>query len=233
MLLIHWCLIIWYFNFLIKLCIKHTSLEPTDAVISNVVIDLSHWNTHVNFELVRSNGSLAVIHKASEGITFVDPLYSTRRIAAEKVGLLWGAYHFVTNSNGVIQANNFLNKVGNTSKTLLVLDVEYYTNIMTYAQVKDFIITVQNKTKKNVTIYGSYTTLKRYSTPFLQKCPLWIASYNTILKIPPGWSKWVLWQYTNGKQGPWPHGVNGVGLCDRDKFNGSINELLAFWLSRR
>lgn len=197
-----------------------------------MVIDLSHWNVNVDFGLAKSNGTVAVIHKATQGIRNVDSRYRTRRIAAEKEGLLWGAYHFGTNTNGVIQANHFLNKVGNTSATLLVLNVEPYKNkIMTQKQAEDFIKTVQNITKTSVMIYASYNTLKNYSTPFLLKIPLWIALYNTTLKLPPGWDKWILWQYTDGKKGKWPHGVNGVGLCDRDKFNGSVDKLRKFWLN--
>lgn len=195
-----------------------------------MVIDLSHWNVNVNFGLIKNDGIVAVIHKATQGIKYIDPFYSIRRIAAEKEGLLWGAYHLGTDSNGVLQANHFLNTVGNMSKTLLVLDVEYYQNkIMTVNQVTDFIKTVQNKTKSTVMIYGSYSTLIKYSTQFLIKIPLWISFYNSPLKVPLGWEKWVLWQYTNGEKGLGPHVVNGAGLCDRDKFNGSVYELITFW----
>lgn len=199
-----------------------------------MVIDLSHWNVNVNFELIKESGIIAVIHKATQGIKYVDHHYNTRRTAAEKYGLLWGAYHFGTNSNGVLQANHFLNTVGNTSKTILVLDVEYNkNNIMTQNQIKHFIETVQNKTKNTIMIYGSYNILTKYSSPFLTKIPLWIAFYGWPLKVPSGWDKWVLWQYTNGKKGPLPHRVNGIGLCDRDVFNGSVDELKYFWLNGR
>lgn len=208
----------------------NTSLELIGVNTSNVVIDLSHWNVNVDFGLAKRNGTIAVIHKATQGNKYVDSRYRTRRIEAEKEGLLWGAYHFGTKTNGVMQANHFLKKVGNASTTLLVLNVESYKNeIMTQKQVEDFIKTVQNITKNFVMIYASYNTLKNYTTPFLLKIPLWIARYNKSLKLPPGWNKWVLWQYTDGKKGLWPHGVDGVGLCDRSKFNGSVDKLRAFW----
>jgi lysozyme len=38
-----------------------------------------------------------------------------------------------------------------------------------------------------------------------------------------------MWQYTDGNNGPEPHSVNGVGACDRDKFNGDIDQLLRLW----
>ena len=49
--------------------------------------------------------------------------------------------------------------------------------------------------------------------------------------IPVIWPKWTLWQYTDGAAGPDPHEVDGVGRCDRDQFNGTEQELLAFWRS--
>lgn len=205
-------------------------LVPNNAVTSNVVIDLSHWNVNVDLGLVKSNDILAVIHKVTEGIHYRDFRYSSRQKEAEKLGLLWGAYHFGTNVNGFIQANHFLNNVGNTSNILLVLNVEPYKNrIMNKKQATRFIQRVQNKTENRVVMYGSYNTLKNYSTPFLTKNPLWIAHYNKSIKVPLGWNKWALWQYTDGKRGPKPHKVNGIGVCDRDKFNGSVDELKAFW----
>lgn len=171
-----------------------------------------------------------MIHKATQGTRDIDSCYSTRQIAAKKEGLLWGAYHFGTKANGVKQANHFLSKIGNTSKTLLVLDVEYYkSKLMTNKQIEDFIKTVRNKTNNFVMIYGSYNTLKKYSLSILTQNPLWIAFYDTPLKVPSGWGKWVIWQYTDGINGSWPHVVNGVGPCDRDVFNGSVDELKAFW----
>lgn len=172
-----------------------------------------------------------MIHKATEGIKYSDPFYNTRQMKAEKKGLLWGAYHFGTNASGVLQANNFLNKIGNTSKTLLVLNIEpYKKKIMSQQQVEDFIRTVQNKTGKLVMIYGSYYILNKYNVLFFKNNPLWIAHYNKTVKIPSGWNNWVLWQYTDGKRGLKPHTVTGVGVCDRDKFNGSVDELHQFWL---
>lgn len=211
----------------------NTTLEFNDGVISNVVIDLSHWNVNVDFGLIKSNGIVAVIHKATQGIKYIDSSYKTRKIAAEKNGLLWGAYHFGTNDSGVLQANHFLKVVGNTSKILLVLDVEPYKNkTMTLEQAEDFIKTVQIKTKQIVVIYSNYNTLKTLSSSFLIKSPLWIAFYSTPLRLPPGWNKWVLWQYTDGKKGHSIYGNNGTVLSDRDMFNGSVNKLKEFWVNK-
>jgi lysozyme len=47
--------------------------------------------------------------------------------------------------------------------------------------------------------------------------------------VPPNWPTWMMWQYTDGGIGPEPHTVNGIGRCDRDKFNGNENQLRKLW----
>lgn len=64
----------------------------------------------------------------------------------------------------------------------------------------------------------------------LGKCPLWQAFYSSA----PGyltdiWDNWVLLQYTDGKLGPKPYSFEGVGLVDRDVFNGTIEQANEFW----
>ncbi|MDQ3746468.1 MAG: glycoside hydrolase family 25 protein, partial [Acidobacteriota bacterium] len=54
--------------------------------LPNVVIDLSHHNTVTSFQQVKDAGILGVIHKATEGTSFVDPRYTERRTAALAVG---------------------------------------------------------------------------------------------------------------------------------------------------
>jgi lysozyme len=60
----------------------------------NAVIDLSHYNTVTSFQQVGMAGIIGIIHKATEGMNFVDAKYDEHRAAALSAGLLWGAYHF-------------------------------------------------------------------------------------------------------------------------------------------
>lgn len=82
--------------------------------------------------------------------------------------------------------------------------------------------------KKQPLIYGS---LKDFATPTLTECPLWLAKWGIKPTLPIGWRKWTLWQYTDGKNGKKPYSVEGVGPCDRNKFNGTLEELKDFWMS--
>lgn len=74
----------------------------------NAVVDISHHNGNVNLAQAKSDGLIGVIQKATQGRSNIDPTYKTNR---KKAGLLWGAYHFGTGSDGVKQADHFLNTV--------------------------------------------------------------------------------------------------------------------------
>lgn len=94
----------------------------------NVVVDISHHNGNVNLKKAADDGVLGVIQKATQGQSGTDPTYKTNRTKAKDAGLLWGAYHFATGSDGLKQADNFLSTVASTgddpAKVLLVLDFE-------------------------------------------------------------------------------------------------------------
>ncbi|UPA54489.1 glycoside hydrolase family 25 protein [Wolbachia pipientis] len=199
----------------------------------NVIIDLSHWEKNVDFKLAKEDGIIAVIHKATQGVKYIDPKYVERRKAAEVEGLLWGSFHFgVGEKKGKDQADHFLEVVGETKDTILILDLEENQNgqNMSSKEVEDFVEEILKVTGRYPLIYGSKCFLERISTPILTKCPLWIARWGEKPVLPKGWNDWILWQYTDGNEGPEPHEVSGIGKCDRNKFNGTLKELREFWL---
>ena len=90
----------------------------------NAVVDISHHNGNINFPKVKADGIIGVIQKATQGQSGVDPTYKSNRTKALTAGLLWGAYHFATGSDGLKQAEHLLKTVGIFEDTLLVLDFE-------------------------------------------------------------------------------------------------------------
>src|SRR5437764_15047016 len=91
---------------------------------TNAIIDLSHFNQNLDFNLAKGDGLLGIIHKATQGTSCLDPTYIAHREAAQDAGLLWGAYHFGTGADGLEQADFFLQNVGADPGVLLVLDFE-------------------------------------------------------------------------------------------------------------
>lgn len=201
---------------------------------SNVVIDLSHHNGKVNIASAGTGGILGVIHKATQGWKYVDPMYPTNRDQAAAAGLLWGAYHFGVGADGVSQADFFLSTVQPDKNTLLVLDFEANTadSSMDLIEARAFVTHIQQATGQWPGLYaGQYLKelLGSSADPVLSNCWLWLAQYGPTAVLPPGWKDWTMWQYTDGAVGPDPHDVSGFGHCDRDIFNGTIDDLNNFW----
>jgi lysozyme len=204
----------------------------TDPI--NAVVDISHHNGDVNLQLAKADGIIGVIHKATQGTTMADPMYQTNRTKALNEELLWGAYHFGTGGDGAAQAQFFLNVVGTFDNTLLVLDFEQNTDgaSMSLADARAFVTEVNQVTGRFPGLYsGSYIKqlLGSAKDPVLAECWLWLPEYGPTPVVPANWSTWTMWQYTDGNFGPEPHSVNGIGACDRDKFNGTEDQLRTLW----
>lgn len=198
----------------------------------NVIVDLSHHNAKVDFARLKAAGIVGVIHKATQGGGYADPQYASRRAAAGAAGLLWGAYHFGTgDANGTAQAAHFLQVVGTADRTLLVLDFEQNTQgtSMTLEQAEAFVTVLQQQSGRWPVFYTGSAFFGAKKDTVLTNCPLWLAQYGATTRVPANWPDWTLWQYTDGVNGPPPHSVDGVGTCDRDQFNGTLDDLIAFW----
>ena len=200
----------------------------------NVVIDISHHNANPDFQQARAAGILGVIHKATQGLTYKDPMYLTNRQKALDAGLLWGAYHFGDGSDGTSQADFFLSVVNPDPRTLMVLDFEPNTQgpTMSLDGARAFVNEVNVKVGRFPGLYSGSLIKDQLGSkkdPVLAQCFFWLAQYGSTAVIPPNWPTWTLWQYTDGNLGPQPHSVGGIGNCDRDKFNGDVDALNKLW----
>lgn len=195
----------------------------------NVVIDLSHYNTVTSFSDIKAAGIVGIIHKATQGTNWSDSAYASRKQQAEAAGLWWGAYHFGINEDGAAQAQYFLSKVNPGPNDLLALDFEENpSSQMTIAQAEQFVTEVFNKTGRYPGFYSDALAGKMMgnnNSAVLANCWLWRAQYGSSAPtVPPTWSTWTMWQYTSS--GP----VNGLSApCDRDTFNGTMDQLSKLW----
>lgn len=202
---------------------------------SNCVVDLSHHNGgRLNFAKAHEDGILGVIYKATQGQSYVDPTFKRNTAAAFEADLLIGAYHFGTGSNGVTQAEHFLNTVQPDKNTVVVLDFEDNPagSSMTLEEARAFVTHIHTKLGRWPGFYSGHTIKRALGTavdPVLKNCWFWLAQYGPTAVVPPCWSKWTLWQYTDGGVGPVPHDVKGIGRCDRNVFNGTTAELKSWW----
>jgi lysozyme len=152
----------------------------------------------------------------------------------QQAGLLWGAYHFGTDADGVQQAIHFLQTVGDVTSTLIALDFESNPTgpSMSLEEARAFVTHIRSATGRYPGFYSGHyikDLLGSNSDSILANCWFWLAQYGPTAVVPPNWTGWTLWQYTDGALGPEPKAVPGVGRFDRDLFNGSADDLQAFW----
>lgn len=200
----------------------------------NAIVDISHHNGNMNLEKAKADGIIGVLQKATQGQSGVDPTYKTNRTKANNAGVLWGAYHFATGSDGLTQAEHFLDVVGSFENTLLVLDFEPNPTgpSMSLEEARAFVTHVKEVTGRFPGLYSGHfikQLLGSNKDPVLGQCWFWLAQYGPTPVVPVNWTTWTMWQYTDGAVGPQPHKVAGIGRCDRDKFNGTEAQLRTLW----
>lgn len=202
------------------------------------VIDISHHNTVTSFDDVAAHGVWGVIHKATQGSRYRDPDYAVRRTAANAAGLLWGAYHFNDGSDVAAQVNNFIAAAQPGPDTLMALDFEDNPKSnMSAQQAVQFLRLLEQKLGRKGALYGGNRIkeqigrLSAADQAYMASHPLWLCQYGPRPVLPPGFTRSFLWQYSDGRIGPGPHGVNGVtGEVDLNAFNGTREDLVQAWV---
>jgi lysozyme len=195
-------------------------------------VDVSDYDLNTNWPSVKSGGLAFTIIKASEGITFVNPLFSGDWVAASAAGLIRGAYHFYhPGDDPLSQANTFLATMGKLAATDLppVLDWEVSDGVSAATQInnaKVWLQAVEAATGKIPIIYVGVSYWNGLGNPQgFERYPLYLAEYQvTCPHVPPPWSTWSIWQPadTNPVQGV------STAKADQDIFEGTLADLLSF-----
>src|SRR5215831_4489733 len=198
------------------------------ATPNRKVIDISHYNAVTSFDTVKQAGIVGVIHKATEGTSYVDPDYLKNCAPCYRAGLKWGAYHFANGSDVQNQVNHFLSVVGVDNDTLYALDWEDDPNgnTMNVDQAVQFVQLLDARIGAGRTVIYSGNTAKEQlgsqRNSILGSHRLWLAQYGSSPTPQVSWSKYWLWQYSDGVNGPGPHGCPGVsGEVDTNSYDGS------------
>lgn len=199
--------------------------------VNRLVLDLSHHNTVTDFAAIKAAGIVGVIHKATEGQTYVDETFRDRRADAREVGLLWGAYHFLRPGNMQAQAEHFVETANDTSGVLLAADHE--DPGVSADDLLEFLSAIEILTGQAAVIYSGHLLKEQIGNgpaDDLARHRLWLAQYGSSPSWPAAWSAPWLWQYTDGSNGPQPHTCPGVeGPVDGNSYAGSAAELVAGW----
>jgi GH25 family lysozyme M1 (1,4-beta-N-acetylmuramidase) len=197
-------------------------------------LDVSAYQTGINWSTVARNGAKFAYVKATEGTTYSSSQFASQYNGAYAAGLTRGAYHFATpnTSTGAVQATYFVNHGGNWTsdgRTLPpLLDIEYGYNATCWglsqaamvAWIADFSNTVVKLTGTRPAIYSTtdwWSQCTGNNNSFSAN-PLFIARYTTASTpgtLPASWSNWSIWQWADA----------GTFPGDQDVFNGSAAAL--------
>lgn len=188
--------------------------------------------------LLSNNGPVALILKATQGISYVDPQFASRIIQARDNGLLTGSYHFADGSDPRQQVAHWLGVVQPRANEVIAFDWENNPSgrTMSYAQACVFVQAVKDALGRWPMIYGS--NLLKENIPagagnsILFNCPLWLASYTTVPTLPRGWTEYALWQYTGDDANAkiTPHTFPGANApLDISEFPGTVAQLRNRW----
>ncbi len=193
-------------------------------------IDVSHHQNTVDWAKVRTAGKSFAFAKATEGIDWVDPTFSTNWAAMQQVGLVRGAYHFfVAKDDAEAQAQHFIATVQLEPGDLPpAVDVEVSDGDSVadiQAGVLIWLKTIEAHYGVKPILYSDETFLNQDLAEGFEAYPLWIAEYSEDAPTSIGsWTKWTFWQYSQTGE------VDGVdGDVDVDKFEGTTTE----WMSLR
>lgn len=211
------------------------------------IVDTYSGDGAWDFDAARAGGVVAVIHKATEGRTYCDPVFDHAMRCAAMTGMLRGAYHFGRSGNVAAQVALFLSRAMFLGPdVLLCLDLEGDLDdpaTMSTSEACSFLEQVRGITGRWPVLYGgSSKTAERMrrtddaTRAVFANCDLWLANYSRRPEAPAPWARWALWQYSDGKPGvgprdeaSFPRVTPGFHRCDRSAFDGTRDELAAWW----
>ena len=241
-------------NSIIRIFVVLQLLHVAAFAASNSVVNLSHYDLmRVDFERMKAEGIVGVIHEASYPRFERDAYYHQRHSAAARAGLLWGAYHFGDATDPIRQADHFLRVVGSSMSysgsdgVLLVLDFEknghYPGRSMRVDQAAAFVERIRQRTGHYPGVYMSeYRIRQMLGNPrvsatdkrSLIDCWLWVANYHFMPRNIAPWDDWRMWQYTgDGKcdlpRSTHPRSVANIAKAERNMFRGDRSDVASFW----
>jgi len=209
-------------------------------------IDASKWQKKINWEKLALKASatgnvgastakgkyvqpvLFALVKSTEGTTIIDPTFAYNFAEAKRVGIVRGAYHFLSvNSPVEQQVEYFINNTPLESGDLPpVLDLEIAPKVMkaNHSKICKMAKKWLRLVEKHYGVRPIIYTYNRYYIDYLKgkgfdDYDFWLARYGA----EPTACHWELWQVTDKGR------CNGIaGLVDVNLFRGDYSDFLRY-----
>ena len=202
-------------------------------------VDLSRFQTSVDWETARANGVNFAFVKATEGADRIDPMFTKHWRGAARAGVLRGAYHFYYHCGPAIdQARWFIASVPRTQGALPpVLDMEWTPTSPTCrirrdgatirAEANVFMDALQAHYGQRPMIYTTIDFFQDTELWKLEGTEFWLRSVAAHPRDLYEGQAWTFWQYTSSGTVP---GI--AGRVDINTFAGS-KQTWDQWLAAR
>lgn len=196
-------------------------------------IDVSHYQSRVNWQTIADQDIHFAFVKATEGILHVDSLFCYNWEGMKEAGIKRGAYHFFRPTISPLeQADNFTRSVDIQYGDLPpVLDVELLDGVSKESLingVRTWLYYAEIRYNVKPIIYTNIKFYNKILAGHFNEYPMWIARYGFREPTLANGRDWQFWQY--GNQGR----IKGIaGDVDFNVFRGSHEELKAICLTPR
>ena len=188
-------------------------------------IDISHYQSRIDWDSVVGEEIHFAFVKASEGITLYDTLFCRNWDEMKRVGLYRGAHHFFRPTfPAAMQVDNFLSTVEMEYGDLPpVLDVEVLdgvSKVQLISGVRTWLYLMEIRFNTKPILYTNLKFYNKYLAGHFNDYPVWIARYSSREPRLACGRDWQFWQYGNRGQ------ISGIdGHVDFNVFNGNIKQL--------
>lgn len=183
----------------------------------SIIIDVSSNSGVPNFSALRSKGVRGVFIKATEGLTYVNPLLHQQYHFADKAGMIVGFYHFARQDEhfalegAVAEAEHFYHALRSIHGSVAlkegnfkpVLDFEVGTQDRNYSHWRNGWMNHIRKVSNHDSILYTYSAFNNWIKPSPRNDRLWIADYNGHPghpTLPGGYSRWDMHQFTSNER---------------------------------
>lgn len=206
-------------------------------------IDVSYWQSNVNWTKVRRDGQRFAFIKATEGDAYTDPTFGNNWAGAKSVGILRAAYCFFHPAKDAsAQVTRFLNTLraqDDFGELPPIIDLEVTDNVgrnKIISGTKSWLDQVERAVGRKPMIYSGVFFLESnfsegngYPPAWTADYPFWLGWYPNRYRpgmdplMPKGWTKWNFWQYSDKGN------IDGINnKVNLNLFNGSEADLQAF-----
>lgn len=193
-------------------------------------LDLSHWNPVDSYDAIAGYGITGLIVKATEGLTYKDPMRQAHYDGGKSAGMAVGFYHFARPEySQYTEARHFVTTVKEVTGGEIPIIGYREDGTPIPGLALDFEVTGGlDGARLNTWVWGFVSEVHTltgywpviYTSPYIWSlvtgdktrfavCPLWIANWNVPVPIIPApWESYTYWQDTVLPKGSIP-GIPG------------------------